>query len=47
MPPRDRYSFADWIALGLDAGTTLGDVPPTPQIMQLARGVLGMPPSNQ
>ncbi len=36
------YSFADWIALGLDKGTTLSDVPTTPQIIQMARGVLGM-----
>lgn len=36
------YAFADWIKLGLDAGTTLADVPPTPQIIQMARAVLGM-----
>ena len=41
------YAFADWIALGLDTGTTLGDVPPTPQIVQLAHAVLGMPSPPQ
>ena len=36
------YAFADWIALGLDAGTTLSDVPPTADIISMARAVLSM-----
>ena len=37
------YAFADWIKLGLDVGTTLSDIPPTPQIMDMARAVLSIP----
>lgn len=37
------FAFSDWIALGLDVGTTLSDVPPTPQIIQMARDLLSIP----
>ena len=36
------YAFADWIALGLDVGTTLSDVPATADIIKMGRAVLGM-----
>ena len=36
------YAFADWIALGLDVGTTLSDVPATADIIKMGRAVLNM-----
>jgi len=36
------YTFAEWVALGLDAGSTISDLPTTPQIIGMAQAVLGM-----
>lgn len=36
------YTMAEWLALGLDVGTTVGEVPPTSDIIALARATLGM-----
>jgi len=36
------YSFADWIALGLDVGTTLSDVPASADIITMARNLLSI-----
>lgn len=37
------YSFAAWLALGLDAGSSISEAPSTDEIMRMAREVLGMP----
>ena len=37
------FQFADWIATGLDPGTTVGEVPPTPTIIAMARSLLSIP----
>jgi hypothetical protein len=34
------YTIQDWIATGLDPGTTVADLPSTPEIIQMARTVL-------
>ena len=39
------YTMAEWLAEGYDAGTTVSDVPPTTEIMAMARAVLRMPPA--
>ena len=36
------YSFAEWIALGLDKGTTIADIPSSAVIVGWARTMLGM-----
>jgi hypothetical protein len=36
------YSFNDWIALGLDVGTTLSDVPASADIITMARNLLSI-----
>ena len=36
------YAFADWIALGLDVGTTLSDVPASADIITMARNLLSI-----
>ena len=36
------YSFEQWQALGLDAGTTIADVPPASVIVGWARELLGL-----
>ena len=36
------FAFADWIATGLDAGTTLANVPATADIIKMGRAVLNM-----
>ena len=35
------YSFQEWVALGLDQGTTIADVPATADIIQMFKDVLG------
>ena len=37
------YSFAEWAATGMDAGTTIAEVPDAATIMGWARATLGMP----
>lgn len=36
------YNMADWLAVGADAGTTLSDMPSTPQIIAWASALLGI-----
>ena len=38
-------SFEEWLASGSEAGSTLGDVPPTPVILGWARSLLGLAPA--
>ena len=37
------YAFSDWVALGVDPGTTISEQPSTQEIIEMARAVLGMP----
>jgi hypothetical protein len=36
------YTFQEWVALGLDQGTTIADMPTTADILQMFKDVLGM-----
>ena len=36
------YTFQEWVALGLDQGTTIADLPTTADILQMFKDVLGM-----
>ena len=37
------YAIADWLATGLDVGTTVAEVPTTAAIIQMARTLLSIP----
>lgn len=39
------YTMAEWLALGLDVGTTVGPQPPTADIIDMARRTLAMGPA--
>lgn len=39
------FTFAEWMALGLDAGSTIAALPTSDTIIGWARETLGMPPA--